>query len=307
MATFIDFCSGIGGGRLAFDNLGLRCLGFSEINKNAEKTYRAFFGRDEVNFGDVTKIVPHELPDFDLMVAGFPCQTFSDMGKRAGFNDTRGQIIFSLIDILKAKNCKGFLLENVKGLVYHDKGRSLNIILQSLEDAGYKVHWKVLNSINYGVPQMRERVYLVGFRDDVDFTFPTPSDPTPNVKDFLIDDWPLVGKEYQTFLSYLNNNKYQVEQLLDNEYLVIDTRQSDMRLYYNRVPTLRTDRHGILYVRDRELKKLSGLESLLLQGFPKELAMKVTGSGLRDQAGNAMTVSTIQAIGREIMGKGFVG
>ena len=127
--TFIDFCAGIGGGRLAFENLGLQCLGFSEINKNAEKTYRLFHGEKEKNYGDLTKINTDELPDFDLMVGGFPCQTFSVIGQRKGMKDERGEIIFHLIDIMKRKNVKFFLLENVKGLLNHDKGRSLKIIL----------------------------------------------------------------------------------------------------------------------------------------------------------------------------------
>jgi len=116
---FMDFCAGIGGGRLGLENLGMQCVGFSEIDKPAEKTYREFFGEDEINYGDLTKINLNDLPDFDLMIAGFPCQTFSVIGQRKGMKDDRGQIIFHLIDIMKAKNLKYFILENVKGLLNH--------------------------------------------------------------------------------------------------------------------------------------------------------------------------------------------
>lgn len=315
--TFIDFCAGIGAGRLAFENLGLECLGFSEIDKNAEKTYRLFHGETEKNYGDLTKINTDELPDFDVMVGGFPCQTFSVIGQRKGMEDKRGEIIFHLINIMKKKNVKFFLLENVKGLVNHDNGRSLKIILEALNEAGYYTEWKVLNSINYGVPQMRERIYFVGTRkdllkDNIKFSFPNSNKQTANVEDFLIDDNELTFNEkqeaYKTFIKYLNNkyneNKHSIEKLLQSEYLVLDTRQSDLRLYYNKVPTLRLGRHGILYVKNKKFRKLSGYESLLLQGFPKELAIKaknnIAEAYILKQAGNAMTVNTVQAIAKNM-------
>jgi DNA (cytosine-5)-methyltransferase 1 len=316
--TFIDFCAGIGGGRLAFENLGLQCLGFSEIDKNAEKTYKLFYGKNEQNYGDLTKINTDELPNFDVMVGGFPCQTFSVIGQRKGMKDERGEIIFHLINIMKKKNVKFFLLENVKGLVNHDKGRSLKIILEVLDEAGYYTEWKVLNSIFYGVPQSRERIYFVGIRKDLlqnnkKFTFPNSAKQTANVEDFLIDDSELTFNEkqqaYKTFLRYLGNkynqNKHSIEKLLESEYLVLDTRQSDLRLYYNRVPTLRLGRHGILYVKNGKFRKLSGYESLLLQGFPKKLAQKakenITEAHILRQAGNAMTVNTVQAIAEKML------
>lgn len=317
---FIDFCAGIGGGRIALENLGHECVGFSEIDKPAEKTYRLFFGEDEINYGDLTKIDTSDLPDFDLMVGGFPCQTFSVIGQRKGMKDERGEIIFHLINILKEKNVKFFILENVKGLVNHDKGNSLRVILEALDKAGYYVEWKVLSSIHYGVPQMRERIYFVGIRKDllkdenVKFNFPDNKKQNSNVEDFLIDDAELTIDEkksaYQTFLRYLNNkyNKtknYSVEELLKKEYLVLDTRQSDLRLYNNRVPTLRLGRHGILYVKNGKFRKLTGFESLLLQGFPKKLAQK-TKENVEDvhilrQAGNAMTVSTVQSVAENLI------
>ncbi|MFH1544010.1 MAG: DNA (cytosine-5-)-methyltransferase [Patescibacteria group bacterium] len=314
---FIDFCAGIGGGRLGLQNLGLNCVAFSEINKNAERTYREFFGHEEKNHGDLMKINTDDLPDFDLMIAGFPCQTFSVIGQRKGMSDHRGQVIYGLIKIMKGKNLPYFILENVKGLVNHDNGKSLKVILEELDKAGYKVFYRVLSSLNHGVPQMRERIYFVGIRKDLvnenkKFEWPKPI-KTPKIENYLIDDSELEfnekKKSYETFLKFINNkyNKglFKIDNLLKQEYLVLDTRQSDLRLYRSKVPTLRTGRHGILYIRNGKFRKLSGFESLLLQGFPKKLAEKVKGKiadvYLLSQAGNAMTVSTIEAVGSKLL------
>ena len=314
---FMDFCAGIGAGRLGLQNLGLECVGFSEIDKNAERTYREFFGYEEKNYGDLMKINPNDLPDFDLMIAGFPCQSFSVIGQRKGMNDLRGQIIYGLIKRMNAKNLPYFILENVKGLTNHDNGRTFKIILEELDKTGYKVFSKVLSSLHYGVPQMRERIYFVGIRKDLienseKFEWPK-QEKTPKIENYLIDDSELEFDEkksaYETFLRFLNNkyNKglFKIEDLLKEDYLVLDTRQSDLRLYTNKVPTLRTGRHGILYVKKGKFRKLSGFESLLLQGFPKSLAEKVKGKiadiYLLSQAGNAMTVSSIQSIGNNLL------
>jgi len=313
---FIDFCAGIGAGRLGLEKNGLSCIGFSEIDRQAEITYRKFFGEKETNHGDLTKIDPKKLPDFEMMIAGFPCQTFSVIGQRKGMGDERGQIIFSLIKIMLAKKLKYFILENVKGLTSHDNGNSLKVILQELEKAGYKVFYQVLNSIDYGVPQMRERIYFVGIRKDLvpdDFQFFFPERQSrKSIEDYLIDTKELEFDDkkitYETFLKYLDNKynkgQYSINELLEKDYMVIDTRQSDLRIYHNKVPTLRTGRHGILYVKNKKFRKLSGYESLLLQGFPKELAKKVDGVideiNLLKQTGNAMTVTAIEAIAKEL-------
>ena len=314
---FIDFCAGIGGGRIGLENLGMRCVGFSEIDRSSVKTYREFFGEEEKNHGDLMKVNFDDLPDFDLMIAGFPCQTFSVIGKRTGMQDRRGQIIFGLIDIMKAKNLKYFILENVKGLLNHGTGESMKIILDALDEAGYKVFWKLVTSLDYGVPQMRERIYFVGIRkdlvkNDISFNFPQPI-KKPELKNYLVDTGELEFDEkkraYETFLKYLDNKynkgKFSVEKLLKEEFLVIDTRQSDLRLYRGIVPTLRTGRHGILYVRDGKFRRLSGYESLLLQGFPENLSKKVKGKiadvYLLSQAGNAMTVNVVEAFGKSLL------
>lgn len=318
---FTDFCSGIGGGRIGLENLGMSCLGFSEIDKDAEITYREFFGEDELNYGDLMQINPDDLPDFDFMVGGFPCQTFSIIGSRCGLDDEeRGQIIYGLVKILKAKNVKYFILENVKGLINHDKGNTLKVVLELLRDAGYRVFHEVLNSLDFGVPQMRERIYFVGVQkelvdDDFEYKFPTNySGDTQSLEECLIDsDEKLIFDEslpaYQTFIKYLDNkynkDKYSIDELLSKEYRVLDTRQSDLRIYEEKSPTLRRGRHGILYVRDGKFRKLSGYEALLLQKFPKKYIDKVRGkisnSKLLQQTGNAMTPSVIEEIAKNLM------
>ena len=317
---FMDFCAGIGGGRIGLENLGMQCLGFSEIDKDAEITYKHFFGKDEKNYGDLMKINSDDLPNFDFMVGGFPCQTFSIIGDRCGLEDEkRGQVIYGLVKILKAKNVKYFILENVKGLINHDKGNTLKTVLELLDNAGYKVYHQLLNSLNFGVPQMRERIYFVGIRKDLvndDFNYEFPKKYTGKIKyleDCLIDDEELTFDErlssYQTFLKYLNNkynkDKYKIDDLLSKNYRVIDTRQSDLRIYNKKTPTLRRGRHGILYVKNNKFRKLSGYEALLLQGFPKRYANKVKGkisnSKLLQQSGNAMTVNVIEEISKNLM------
>src|SRR3989344_4564673 len=314
---FMDFCAGIGGGRLGLENLGLECVGFSEIDKHSERTYREFFGDREKNYGDLMKINPGDLPNFEVMIAGFPCQTFSVMGQRKGMKDKRGQVIYGLIKIMKGKDLPYFILENVKGLVNHNNGNSFRVILDELDKAGYKVYPKVLSSLNHGVPQMRERIYFVGVRKDLvkkgrEFRWPDPV-KTPKVAEYLIDTSKLEFNErkrsYETFIKFIDNkyNKglFKVDDLLKQEYLILDTRQSDLRLYNDKVPTLRTGRHGILYVKNGKFRSLSGFEALLLQGFPKRLAEKtknkINDIYLLSQAGNAMTVSTIESIGKNLL------
>lgn len=310
--TFMDFCSGIGGGRLGLELNGMQCVGHSEIDPEPDATYQIFFN-DRDNLGDLTKIDIQKLPDFDVMLAGFPCQTFSIVGKRKGFEDDRGQIIYHLADILTWKRVPYFILENVKGLVNHNKGQTLKSIIQLLEQCGYDVYYQVLDSQFYGVPQMRERVYFVGIRKDIKhkpFKFPTP-EPIKDIAECLIEERDYVFDENNpTFQKYLNNkynnNKVELNNILQKDYQVIDWRQSDFRCYEKKSPTLRTGRHGILYTKDGKLRKLSGYEALLLQGFPKKIASKVIEhnipeSKILSQAGNAMTVTVIQKIAEQLL------
>ena len=157
---FLELCAGIGGFRQALENLGCECVGWSEIDKYAIKLYSAWYN-DDCNFGDVTKIEAEKLPDFELLVGGFPCQAFSIAGKRMGFDDTRGTIFFDFARIMKAKKPKFAIFENVKGLLNHDGGKTYETILQTLNELGYDAQWGILNTKFHGLPQNRERVYIV--------------------------------------------------------------------------------------------------------------------------------------------------
>ena len=164
--TFFDFCSGIGGGRLGLERCGLTCVGSSDTSRLANRTYDLLFDdKTDINYGNLKRINCKDIPDFDVMIAGFPCQTFSVIGRQEGIKDPRGQIIYHLIDILEKKKPKIFIFENVKGLVTHDKGKTFNDIIGALSKAGYSIYHKVLNSIDYGVPHMRQRIYIIGFEN----------------------------------------------------------------------------------------------------------------------------------------------
>ena len=171
--SFIDLFAGIGGIRLGFESVGGHCVFSSEFDENACKMYEANFG--EHPYGDITKIDTKDIPDFDILLGGFPCQAFSIIGKKEGFeNETCGTLFFEIERILKEKNPKAFMLENVRNLTTHDHGNTFRVIRSHLEALGYKVYAKVLNALDFGVPQKRERIIIVGFKDDVLFSFPEP-------------------------------------------------------------------------------------------------------------------------------------
>lgn len=313
ISTFFDFCSGIGGGRLGLEKAGLKSVGYSDTSRLSVATYKQLFDTEnEINYGNLKRIKTEKLPNFDLLIAGFPCQTFSVMGRKAGFDDARGQIIFHLARILKETQPTCFILENVRGLVTHDKGETLKIILNELNESGFNVIYKVLTSIEYGVPQMRQRVYFIGInkqitKDIQSFEWPQTVEKPP-LSNYLIDNNKADEQRLEILQYYLNNptnnGKYTVSDLQRMEGKILDTRMSDLRIYEERCPTLRSQRDGVLYVRNGEIFQLTGYEALLLQGFPKEYADKVketvSDRHLLMQAGNAMTVNVITALGNSI-------
>ena len=312
---FFDFCAGIGAGRLGLEQAGMECVGYSEISRNSIKTYNLLHNTEnELKFGNLTKIDPNKLPEFDVAIAGFPCQTFSVIGRQEGLNDLRGQIVFKIMDLLKARNIPYFIFENVKGLTTHDKGKTLKTIIESIEADGYHVEYRVLMSSHFGVPQIRQRVYLVGIRNDMikdgkEFEWPSEDITYSDVRPFLCDvNNEISDINFEYFERYVNNEtnqgKHKISDLKQEEYLIMDTRQSDLRLYRNRIPTLRSFRDGLYYIRDGVIRELTGYEALLIQGFPKEYADKVKGiiddRHLLMQAGNAMTVGVIAALGKSL-------
>jgi len=183
---FIDLFAGIGGIRLGFEAVGGKCVFSSECDSFAQDTYEANFG--ERPEGDITKIEPSSIPDHDVLLGGFPCQAFSICGDQKGFSDTRGTLFFNIEEILRIKKPFAFMLENVKNLKSHDKGRTFKMIVCHLEDLGYHVHHTVLDSLDFGVPQKRERTIIVGFKENIKFSFPKPLGVKTSLADILEND-----------------------------------------------------------------------------------------------------------------------
>ena len=185
---YIDLFSGIGGLRIPFHTRGCECVFSSDWDVDAQKTYEANFG--ERPAGDITKVQESEIPEHDILLGGFPCQSFSIIGDMKGFADTRGTLFFHIARILAAKRPRALLLENVKQLVGHDKGKTFKVILRQLESLGYHTHWKVLNALDFGLPHKRERVFIVGFLEDYRFKFPEGGGPRKTLSDVLESEVP---------------------------------------------------------------------------------------------------------------------
>ena len=312
--SFLDLCSGIGGGRLGLEQAGMVCTGHADTSRLSDTTYQLMFGTSKSdNLGNLKKLRIESLPYFDMLIAGFPCQSFSVIGRRDGFEDIRGQIIYYIAEILRKSQPKVFLLENVKGLVTHEKGKTLKTILDLLNNVGYKTIYRVLTSIEHGVPQMRQRVYFIGFnqtlkiQDVENFKWPDAQEP-PSLKGYLVKDNLADSERLEILKYYLNNptnkGQYSIDNLMELDGKILDTRMNDLRIYDGKVPTLRSQRDGILYVASHRIYQLSGYEALLLQGFPKNYADRVrdvvTDRHLLMQAGNAMTVPVIRKLGLAI-------
>ena len=294
----IDLFAGCGGIYQGMESAGFRTVFANDINPDCKPTWDINFDTP-LTVKDLTTIEHTDLPDFDCLTGGFPCQPFSMAGKRLGFNDTRGTLFFKIAELIHHKRPQAFLLENVKQLYHHDEGRTFKTILRVLqEDLGYDVHYKVLNTLNYGVPQNRERVFIVGFKDKVDFSFPDPVPLTVSVKDLLDDE---VGEEYY----YRENHKHYgvISRHVTDEDKVYQWRWSYVRenkknvcptiLASNMQPTLIKVKDGIRTITPRE--------GFRLQGFPDTFKIPdLSDRKLFHQIGNSVSVPVIKALGDEI-------
>ena len=319
--TFIDLFAGIGGFRMAFQNLGGKCVFSSEWDDQAKKTYLANYG--EVPFGDITKertkgFIPK---DFDILCAGFPCQAFSLAGKRLGFAETRGTLFFDVADILKRHQPKAFFLENVKGLVLHDKGRTLKTILNTLDEVGYDVpDPQIINAMYFGVPQHRERIYIVGFRKDLkigrdSFSYPEQKEITKHWIDVREEEavpakYYLSTQYIQTLINHkarheAKGNGFGYDIIPDDGIahaivvggmgrecnLVIDFRQTDL------TPTTRIKGE----VNKQGWRKMTPREWARLQGYPDNFKIVVADASAYKQFGNSVAVPAIQATASQLL------
>jgi DNA (cytosine-5)-methyltransferase 1 len=307
---FIDLFAGIGGIRLAYQNLGGKCVFTSEWNHQAKKTYEANFG--EVPFGDITKINETQIPDHDILLGGFPCQPFSiagvskknALGRAHGFLDeTQGTLFFDIARILKHKKPKAFMLENVKNLRSHDKGNTYKVIENTLKELGYSVHAQVLNG-KYYVPQNRERIIIVGFRlEDFggkeNFTFPKMPEQKKVFRDILepkIDaKYTLTDNLWQYLRDYADKHKAKGNGfgfgLTDFNGI---SRTLSAR-YYKDGSEVLVPQHG------KNPRRLTPRECARLQGFPDEFVIPVSDTQAYKQFGNSVTVPLIQAVGKNLV------
>ena len=284
---------------------GLSFAGYSEIDKYAIKVYEHQF-KGVPNYGDITKINAKELPDFDCLVGGFPCQAFSIAGKRRGFDDTRGTLFFDLARILREKQPRYFVFENVKGLLSHDQGNTFRTIITTIDELGYDCQWSVLNSKDFGVPQNRERVYIVGHlrgtpRPEV---FPITGDGGADTRlsGHVSNTLTARYEGAQAVGTYIGESKLDAQELK----IVDDTYGTGLREYEDTAPTLRTGRHGLKVSDDVRIRRLTPLETERLQGFPDNWTAECTDGAISDtqrykMCGNAVTTNVVQAVFERIL------
>ncbi|MBK9354941.1 MAG: DNA cytosine methyltransferase [Bacteroidetes bacterium] len=317
---FIDLFAGIGGFRLAMQNLGGKCVFTSEWDKEAQKTYRANFG--EIPFGDITKpYVKNYIPDdFDVLCAGFPCQAFSIAGKRGGFDDTRGTLFFDVAEIIKKHKPKAIFLENVKGLRSHDKGKTLETILNVLRnDLDYFVpEPQVINAKEFGVPQHRERIYIVGFLKDTGITtFEYPKPTKKKVKFADIKEKKVPPTKYFLSTQYVQtlvNHKARHEgkgngfgyAIIPDDgianAIVVGGMGRERNLVYDHRITDYTPTTHIKGTVNREgIRKMTPREWARLQGFPDKYVIPVADASAYKQFGNSVAVPAIQATATKIL------
>jgi len=296
--NFIDLFAGIGGIRLGFESAGGHCVFSSEFDEAACKTYEANFG--EYPSGDITKIDAKDIPDFDILVGGFPCQAFSIIGKQEGFdNETCGTLFFDIERILKEKMPKAFMLENVRNLTAHDNGKTFRIIRTHLEALGYSVYAKVLNALDYGVPQKRERIIIVGFKDNVLFQFPDPIPSTQRktLEDILETD---VDEKY-----YVRQNirESRLMRLKDPNYPKPYISHENMAGSITPHPYSSCLRAGASanYILINDERRPTEREMLRLQGFPDDFKVVVPYGQIRHQCGNSVAVPVIEAVAKQMI------
>jgi len=296
--TFIDLFAGIGGIRIGFEDVGGECVFTSEWDSHAQKTYQANFG--EVPYGDITKIDPKEIPNFDILLAGFPCQPFSQAGLKKGFEDTRGTLFFDIARIVEHHNPRVVFLENVRNLAGHDKGNTLKVIIATLEQLGYKVYHKVLNAKDFGVPQNRARIYIIGFKDDVDFNFPEPLGVKTRVWDILDD---LVDEKYtisdKLWAGHQRRRKEHAKKGNGFGYSLFDESSE-----YTSTISARYYKDGseiLIKQEDKNPRKLTPREASRLQGFPQDFVIPVSDTQAYKQFGNSVAVPVIRLLAKEVI------
>ena len=291
---FIDLFCGIGGFRIAMEeacrenDLIPECVFSSDIDTFCQDSYEANFGHRPT--GDITKVDEKDIPDHDILFAGFPCQPFSIIGQMQGFNDIRGTLFFDIARILKHKRPKAFVLENVKQLDGHDKGRTLKIIIKTLQELGYHVQYAVLNALDYGLPQKRERVIIVGHREPIMFSFPSPVRPFKPLSEILEKK---VDKKYYAS-EYIVNKRKAKHKSAYKLSIWHENKAGNICSYPYSCALRAGASYNYLLVNGE--RRLTPREMFRLQGFPDTYKIVVNDSQARKQAGNAVPVNLVKAV-----------
>ncbi len=296
--SFIDLFAGIGGIRMGFEHAGGDCVFTSEWDTPAQKTYQANFG--EIPYGDITKIKPTEIPPFDMLLAGFPCQPFSQAGLKKGFGDTRGTLFFDIVRIVEHHKPSVVFLENVRNLTGHDKGNTFKVILKTLEDLGYKVFHRLYNARDFGVPQNRVRIYIIAFKDDVDFKFPEePKIPT-KLGDILEKK---VDSKYtlsdKLWAGHQRRKKEHAEKGNGFGFSLFNEKSE-----YTSTISARYYKDGseiLIEQKGKNPRKLTPREAARLQGFPDNFVLPNSDMQMYKQFGNSVAVPVIKVLAKQII------
>lgn len=307
---FIDLFAGIGGIRLGFERCGNQCVFTSEWDADARKTYSANWPGEKIA-GDITKVDPKEIPDFDILCGGFPCQPFSAIGKRQGFSHpTQGTLFFNVRNILLEKKPAAFLLENVPGLVTHDKGKTFKVVMRTLTDElDYDVTFMILDAADFGVPQYRKRAFFIGFKKSLNAIFPEIIAPTAlrhaDIQDFLETDDAIRANSSPNYKSHFAITKHLQQVYIwkkdDGHPQVVN------KAFHGPVKTLCASYHKIQRITgtfveggDTGLRLLTELECKRIQGFPDDFKIPVCRTSMYHQFGNSVAVPVIEAIAKEM-------
>ncbi len=307
--TFIDLFAGLGGFRLALESLGAKCVYSNEWDEPVQKVYYENFG--DMPEGDITQVDEKSIPDHDILCAGFPCQAFSISGKQRGFEDSRGTLFFDVARIVKEKKPKIVFLENVKNFATHDNGHTLEVVQGTMEELGYTFYQKVLNAVDYGIPQKRERIYMVCFRNDLgikNFSYPKPFKLEKHVEDFLLKDESLVESLYverpDMYFNDTTDSKYSEKTI---RLGTVNKGGQGERIYSTKgiAITLSAYGGGIFaktggYLINGRTRKLHPRECARIMGYPDSYKMSESMNQAYKQFGNSVVVDVLQYIGEEI-------
>ena len=325
VVRYIDLFAGIGGFRYSFDKAGFKCVFSSEINEACQKIYQENYG--DLPAGDITKINPEDIPDFEVLCGGFPCQPFSICGKKKGFEDTRGTLFFEICRIIEKKQPLAVVLENVKHLIDHDNGNTFRVILQKLEGLGYETSFRVLNSKDYGVAQSRERIIIVATKyGKFDFSDMEKSKPV-YIKDILDksgdfeylkkDEYTLLADVYVhqqpsglIFCGYRNKNIWKKGIRPNTEHLSRCHRQPN-RIYSSNgvhptLPSQETSGRFWIYIPEEDaVRKLTINECYKLMGFPETFKKDSNKGNAYKQVGNSVVIPMVYELAKSLMRQGF--